>query len=205
MSAAPTPFYQVDMITFAFSKCPPLFCDFSLRIFAGECLGLTGPSGRGKSTLAQIMAGHLQPLSGEVFLSGRRVTGSPSRDVFLVHQESDLFPWLTVQKQIAQALCPLDLDRLSYLLKMTKLESYRDLFPHQLSSGMMKRLSIARALAVNPKLLIFDESFSALDQELRQEVFADLRTIWQTMKMTIVLISHDRQDIASMAQREIRI
>ena len=122
-----------------------------------------------------------------------------------MHQESDLFPWLTVQKQIAQALCPLDLERLNYLLKMTKLESCRDFFPHQLSSGMRKRLSIARALAVNPKLLIFDESFSSLDHELRQEVFADLRTIWQATNMTMVLISHDRQDIASMAQREIRI
>lgn len=205
MTAMSAPFFHVDSITFAFPNSRALFSDFSLRISAGECVGLTGPSGRGKSTLAQIMAGHLKPQAGEILLAGRRITGQPGRDVFLVHQESDLFPWLTVQKQIAQAMQPVDLIRLKQLLKMTKLEGSQDHYPHQLSVGMKKRLSIARALAVGPKLLIFDESFSSLDQELRQEIFADLRLIWQATAMTLVLISHDRQDLASLAQREIKI
>ncbi|UCG38404.1 MAG: ATP-binding cassette domain-containing protein [bacterium] len=177
----------------------------SFSIEQGECVGLTGPSGCGKSTLALIGAGHLAPSSGEVTVNGERTTGRPGRHVFLIHQESDLFPWLRVGRQIAFALngtCRYTVAELVSLVKLTGFEGY---YPNQLSGGMRKRLALARALAINPKLLILDESFGSLDQELKASLFRDLKEIWALTGTTILLITHDAGDLENFVQREIRL
>lgn len=179
--------------------------DISFSINAGECVGLTGPSGSGKSTIAHIAAGHILPAKGEVNVDGRNLTGSPNRQVFLIHQESDLFPWLKVKKQIGFAMKQKDEKILSELLSLVKLSAYRNYYPNQLSGGMKKRLAIARALAVNPRLLILDESFSSLDSNLKFELYRDLKDIWQKTNTTILLITHDSKDLQNLAQREIRL
>lgn len=179
--------------------------DITFSINEGECVGLTGPSGCGKSTIAHIAAGHILPTNGEVNVDGRNLTGRPNRQVFLIHQESDLFPWLKVKKQIALAMKNKDGKILSELLSLVKLSKYRSYYPNQLSGGMKKRLAIARALAVNPRLLILDESFSSLDSNLKIELYRELKDIWEKTNTTILLITHDSKDLQNLAQREIRL
>lgn len=179
--------------------------DISFEITKGECVGLTGPSGCGKSTLAHIAAGHIKPKSGKVLVDGRDVTCRANRDVFLIHQETDLFPWQRVDKQISFAMKKVDCHRLEELMGLVKLTGYENLYPNQLSGGMKKRLALARALAVDPKLLILDESFSSLDSHLKSELYEDLRQIWQKTSTTILLITHDSHDLENLAHREIKL
>jgi NitT/TauT family transport system ATP-binding protein len=179
--------------------------DISFSIDQGECVGLTGPSGCGKSTLALIGAGHIRPTAGEVIVGGDVTTGKPGRHVFLIHQETDLFPWMRVDRQVDFARdrsCRYGVPELVALAKLTGHERY---FPYQLSGGMRKRLAIARALAVNPGLLILDESFGSQDQEMKSSLFSDLRGIWAATRATILLITHDRKDLENLVQREIRL
>lgn len=183
----------------------PVLNDISFEILPGECLGLTGPSGCGKSTLAHIGAGYIRPNQGKVLADGRDITGKPGRDVFLIHQEADLFPWQKVHRQIGFAMKTADSRRVSELTALVKLTGYENLYPNQLSGGMKKRLALARALAVNPKLLILDESFSSLDSNLKIELYEDLRQIWQKTGTTILLITHDSRDLENLAHREIKL
>lgn len=198
-------FVDVREISFAFPGRPTLFERFSLSLEKGECVGLTGPSGRGKSTLAHLLAGHLRPSAGRIILDGNDITGRPNRRVLVVPQENDLFPWMKVERQIGFAMTEFDKSRVEELLKLTRLENRGGAYPHELSGGMKKRLSLARALAVDPAFLIFDETFSALDFELRQELFADLKNIWRRTGATILVISHDPRDLSEVAEREVRL
>ena len=195
-------FFRAENISFAYPGGKEIIQDFTLLMEHGECLGIQGPSGCGKSTLAQILAGHLRPQTGQVYLEGVDITNRPQRAVFMVHQDGDLFPWLSVEKQIA--IADPNPSRIQQLIELTKLKSFEKYYPHQLSGGMKKRLAIARALAVSPKVLIFDESFNSLDFEMRQEIFKDLKQIWRELKTSILVISHDPRDIHSIAEREIR-
>jgi ABC-type nitrate/sulfonate/bicarbonate transport system ATPase subunit len=182
-----------------------LLDDVSFSIAPGECVGLTGPSGCGKSTLARIGAGYLRPEGGRVLVDGSDLTHRPSRKVILIHQEYDLFPWQTVSRQISFALTQPDPVRVAELVALARLDGSEHLYPNQLSGGMKKRLALARALAVDPRLLILDESFSSLDSNLKFELYRDLRRIWQQTRATILLITHDSRDLENLAHREIRL
>ena len=177
----------------------------SFSIEEGECVGLTGPSGSGKSTLAYIAAGHISPESGRIIVDGKDRTGRQSREVFLIHQESDLFPWQRVRRQISFAMGQKDEKRVASLIDLVKLSGFEGYFPNQLSGGMKKRLAIARALAVNPKLLILDEAFSSLDSNLKMDLYSDLKRIWEMTGTTILLITHDYRDLENLANREIKL
>ncbi len=172
--------------------------NINLEIKAGESLGLTGPSGCGKSTLASIIAGHTLPSSGQIILGEDNVTGLASKKIFLVPQETDLFPWQTVKDCILFALqtSPPDIKALNHLLELTRLTKHQNHYPHQLSGGLKKRLSIARALSVKPNLIIFDESFNSLDEELRDNILEDLRTIQTKTKISFLFISHHNINLA---------
>lgn len=179
--------------------------DVSFTINRGECVGLTGPSGCGKSTLAHIGAGYIRPEQGRVLVDGHDLTHRPGRNVFLIHQENDLFPWQNVARQIMFALAKPDPARVAELIALVQLTGSEHLYPRQLSGGMKKRLALARALAVNPRLLILDESFSSLDSNLKMELYRDLRQIWQKTRTTILLITHDSRDLENLTNREIRL
>jgi len=177
--------------------------NFSLNIKKGESIGLTGPSGCGKSSLAHIISGYITPSSGSVLINGKDYTGQPSRNVFLISQESDLFPWQKVGKQIEFAFKKKDARRVDEILTLVKLKRYKNYYPAQLSGGMKKRLSLARALAVNPKLLILDEAFSSLDNDLRNNFYRELKRIWQTTKTTILVITHDSIDLENLVEKKL--
>jgi putative spermidine/putrescine transport system ATP-binding protein len=179
--------------------------DISFEVRKGECVGLTGPSGCGKSTVAHIGAGFITPTSGKVLVGGKDLTGKPNRNLFLIHQENDLFPWQKVYKQIAFAMENPDPKKVRELISLVKLTGFENYYPSQLSGGMKKRLALARAVAVNPKLLILDESFSSLDSNLKLELYSDLKLVWEKTNTTILLITHDSRDLQNLAHREIKL
>ena len=167
----------------------PLFENLSFHLNPDEKLAIVGPSGLGKTTLAKIICGHLSPFKGQVFLDGQNVTGQPNRQMILVDQEDDLYPWLNVYKQLHTFNA--DKTTVNEILKLVELDSYKRLFPRELSGGMKKRLSIARAFALNPKLIIFDESFSSLDHALIQRLMEKIVVFAKAQSIGLIFISHN--------------
>jgi ABC-type nitrate/sulfonate/bicarbonate transport system ATPase subunit len=182
-----------------------LFTNVTLEINKGECVGLIGPSGSGKTTLAKIIAGFIIPFSGKILLEGKNITGKPSREVFLVSQESDLFPWQKVKRQVAFATQDHQSEKVIEILEMVRLRGFDEFYPDQLSGGMKKRLLLARALAVNPKLLILDETFNSLDHLLKKEIIEDLSIVLIKEKITTIVITHDLDDLKQIASRVINL
>lgn len=170
----------------------------SITLQSGEWALLEGPSGTGKTTFAHILAGHIPPIEGRVLVEGEEITGRPSRRVFVVSQTIDLFPWQTVREHIDFALQtgkPANSDhRVSCekWLEMTDLISAQSKYPRELSGGMQKRLALARALAIDPNVLILDEVFEAQDRPLRDELLSRLKPHWKERGTTLIFISHDR-------------
>ena len=156
----------------------------NFEIKTGEFFCIIGPSGCGKSTLLNVLAGLEKPDSGEVVVDGSTVTG-PGPDRTVVFQEAGLMPWMTVTKNVEyglklQGLSKSDReDRAHTFLRMVHLLKYANSLPHELSGGMRQRVSIARALALQPKVLLMDEPFSALDAQTRDLLHEELQRIWQ--------------------------
>lgn len=179
-----------------------LFNHYSLDIPKGSIVSLTGPSGSGKSTLAQLMAGHLLPQDGEINLGAKKIT-RPLKDIFIVHQEDDLFPWMNVYEQLS--FVEKNKTKIDDLLKIFKLDQYCHFYPYQLSGGMKKRLALARAELMNPKVLILDETFSSLDQILAKEILNEMVPRWKNKAMTIIFITHQLNDFRQFIDREIHL
>jgi NitT/TauT family transport system ATP-binding protein len=180
----------------------------SLTIKGGEFVCLLGPSGCGKSTLLNILAGFEPVTSGAVFADDAPVTGA-GRDRVMLFQDagSALLPWLTVEENVRFALrvrkfpkseWPAMIDK---YLRMVKLDNHRVKFPSELSGGMRQRLQIARALAVEPKVLLMDEPFAALDALTRRHMHTALLNIWQRTGKTIIFVTHDIAEAISLADR----
>lgn len=176
-----------------------------LRIDQGEFIVLLGASGSGKSTLLRILAGLESNTEGQLILSE-----GLSRKAF-VFQEPHLMPWRTVQENIR---LPLELSGLSSSLQQSKaekalrsvnLEKIDGLFPNELSGGMKMRVSLARALVSEPKLLMLDEPFAALDEQTRFKLCEDLHALWREQKMTIVFVTHSVQEACFLGQRIIAL
>lgn len=175
--------------------------NFNLKLYPGEIVALLGPSGRGKSTLAALIAGHLKPSSGEILLDEENVTGRVWRKVFLVSQENDLFPWLNVREQLEFARKKGDTTDVGELIKLARLEKSENLYPKELSGGMKKRLALVRALCANPRVLILDEVFSALDEELRGNILSDLKAVWKKRGISVIVITHDLKFAEKISER----
>ena len=180
--------------------------DISFRTHRREFLCIIGPSGCGKSTLARILAG-LEPHSGgEVLLDGRPITG-PGRDRGMVFQGYTLFPWLTVKRNVMfglemNGMGVSDADREARLwLELVGLERFADAWPHELSGGMKQRVAIARALVNQPRILLMDEPFGALDAQTRTRMQSHLLEIWRNVDITIVFITHDLDEAIFLADR----
>ncbi|WP_222622633.1 ABC transporter ATP-binding protein [Ramlibacter albus] len=161
----------------------------------GSFVSIVGPSGCGKSTLLRILAGLLDASHGSVTLDGQPVNGT-RRDVGFVFQSSILLPWRTILQNVMLPAEVLGLDlkaareRAMQLLHMVRLDGFEDKLPRQLSGGMQQRASIARALLHDPKILLMDEPFGALDALTRERMNLELQRIWSESGKTVILITH---------------
>jgi len=181
--------------------------DVSLAVESEEFVALLGPSGCGKSTLLQILAGLLAPSSGAVHFEGAR--DGPRPLTAMVFQEFALFPWRTVQGNVEFGLEELGVGAAERRqiarrhIALAGLAGFESKYPHQLSGGMRQRVGIARALAVDPAVLLMDEPFSALDAQTRQLMQEELLAIWERTRKTIVYVTHNIHEAVFMADRVI--
>lgn len=181
----------------------------SLTIHEGEFFSLLGPSGCGKTTLLKLVAGLISPDSGGIYLNKKEITHlSPEkRDFSMVFQQSLLFPHMTVEENISFGLKMKGvkkaerIQQANDMLKKVGLEGYSLSHPSELSGGQQQRVSLARALVMEPRLLLMDEPFSALDPELREEMRGLIRNIQQSLKVTILFVTHDREEAFELSDR----
>jgi NitT/TauT family transport system ATP-binding protein len=180
--------------------------EISFRTHRREFLCVVGPSGCGKTTLVRILAGLEEKNSGQVLLQGKAVT-EPGSDRGMVFQGYTLFPWLTVKKNVmfglevnGQGRHEAERQALQWL-QLIGLERFADAYPHQLSGGMKQRVAIVRALANQPRILLMDEPFGALDAQTRCRMQAHLLEIWRKIDITIVFITHDLDEAIFLADR----
>ena len=179
-----------------------------LEVASGEFVCLLGPSGCGKSTLLNILAGFDKPSEGAVEFEGAPVRGAgKDRVMFFQDAGSALLPWLSAEENVRFALRVRKLPReewpaiIDKYLVMVDLKDHRHKFPAQLSGGMRQRLQIARALAVEPKVLLMDEPFAALDALTRRRMHGFLLDIWKRTGKTIVFVTHDIAEAVTLADR----
>jgi NitT/TauT family transport system ATP-binding protein len=181
--------------------------DVSLHVDEGEFVCLVGPSGCGKSTLLAMIAGLEFPDSGTIVSDGNPVD-APGRDRMVMFQEAALFPWLNV---LGNVLFGLKLkpnltnkerrEVAMFYLQLVGLEKYAGSNIHELSGGMRQRVALARSLAPNPRVLLMDEPFAALDAMTREQLYGDLQEIWQARKKTIVFVTHNVREAACLGDR----
>jgi ABC-type nitrate/sulfonate/bicarbonate transport system ATPase subunit len=177
-----------------------------LQVAHNDFITVLGPSGCGKSTLLRIVAGLDTPTVGQVLLDGERVTG-PGADRGMVFQSYTLFPWLTVRENICFGLrekgmaAPQQAEIASRFIAEVGLTGFESHFPKQLSGGMQQRVALARALANDPKILLLDEPFGALDNQTRALMQELLLSIWELHKKTVLFVTHDIDEAIFMANR----
>ena len=176
----------------------------NIEIPSGEFICIVGQSGCGKSTLLKIIAGLVACNSGSVQLAGK-VIREPDIDVGMIFQEHRLFPWLTVQENVALGLDNIPRNErnriVSKYLELVHLTGFETAYPHQLSGGMAQRASIARSLVNNPKVLLLDEPFGALDALTRIQMQQEILTIWEKEKTTMILVTHDIDEAIYLGDR----
>ncbi len=201
------PHLHIDHLRLAFrrdAKTTAVLEDISLDVARGELLCIVGPSGCGKSTLLSTIAGFLSPTSGAVTVDGELVTAPSPRRIF-VFQERGVFPWLSVEGNIAFGLFNATRSereqRVAHYVSMVGLQGFEHAYPAELSGGMKQRLEVARALAVNPDMLLLDEPFGALDSITRLTMRRELLRIWHAERKTILFVTHDIDEAVQLADR----
>jgi len=187
--------------------------NISLTINKAEKVSILGPSGSGKSTLLRLIAGLEKPYSGTIAIQGKIVSSTnqivapEKRNVGLVVQDKALFPHLTVEKNIGFGVRKNQEKTkiISDLLSLFKIEHLSKKYPHEISGGEQQRTAFARSMAPNPELLMLDEPFSALDKELKEELYTDLSQIFKGRKQTIILVTHDIDEAKVLSEKQINL
>jgi NitT/TauT family transport system ATP-binding protein len=176
----------------------------SLRLEPGQFVAVLGPSGCGKSTLLNVIAGFERPSQGAIRVDGRAVT-EPSPDRPVVFQQHSLFPWMTALDNVAFGLRMTGnreaRERARHYLALVGLSDFSDRYPQQLSGGMQQRVGLARALAVEPQVLLMDEPFGALDAQTRALMQEQLLKLWDAWRHTVVFVTHDIDEAIFLADR----
>lgn len=181
----------------------------SLQVAQGELLTILGPSGSGKTTLLKVVAGFEVPDGGSVTVGGEEITALPpaKRDIGMVFQNYALFPHLTVQGNVA---FPLEMRnvahaeierRVAEAIAMVELKGYERRLPRQLSGGQQQRVALARAIVFNPRLLLLDEPFGALDRKLRETMQLEVRRLQRKLGLTTIFITHDQEEALVLSDR----
>ena len=183
--------------------------DVSLTINEGEFVCLVGPSGCGKSTLLNLVAGLDKPDSGEILVEDTPVTG-PGRDRMVMFQEHALFPWLDVMGNVLFGLKlkpnltdPERREVAKFYLHLVGLDQFEHASVHELSGGMRQRVALARSLAPNPRILLMDETFGALDALTREQLYGEIQQIWEKRKKTILFVTHNIREAVCLGDRVI--
>ena len=187
--------------------------NISLTVNKAEKVSILGPSGSGKSTLLRLIAGLEKPYSGTITIQGKVVSDQDhlvapeKRNVGLVVQNKALFPHLTVQKNIGFGIKKNQEKTkiISDLLNLFKIEHLSNKYPHEISGGEQQRTAIARSMAPGPELLMLDEPFSALDRELKEELYAELNQIFKERQRTIILVTHDLDEAKVLSDKQINL
>jgi ABC-type nitrate/sulfonate/bicarbonate transport system ATPase subunit len=188
-----------------FGQRVPVLEDINIDIEDGEMVCFLGPSGCGKSTLMRIVAGFDRQSSGSVQIDGQEITGPSSNNIF-VFQHSGLLPWMTVWQNVELGLRQMEdkneqREKITEYIEMVELEGFEDHYPHQLSGGMLRRAELARALVVNPDILIMDEPFSGLDFLTHMKLREEVVNMHQFLGKTILIVTHDIDDALVMGDR----
>ena len=186
-------------------KAKQVLDSVSFDLHSGQFLALVGSSGSGKSTVMRLIAGLDLPSSGEIRLDGQRIRG-PGADRGMVFQKYSLYPWLTAAQNVAfgmrlQGRPKAEVgERTAYFLEVVGLVDSARLLPRELSGGMQQRVAIARSLAAEPKVLLLDEPFGALDLQIRESMQEFLHRLWLQTGLTALLITHDLEEALLLAQ-----
>ena len=187
--------------------------NISLTVNKAEKVSILGPSGSGKSTLLRLIAGLEKPYSGTITIQEKIVSDQDhlvapeKRNVGLVVQNKALFPHLTVEKNIGFGIRKNQEKTkiISDLLSLFKIEHLSNKYPHEISGGEQQRTAIARSMAPGPELLMLDEPFSALDRELKEELYAELNQIFKERQQTIMLVTHDLAEAKVLSDKQINL
>jgi NitT/TauT family transport system ATP-binding protein len=186
-------------------KAKQVLDSVSFNLHSGQFMALVGSSGSGKSTVMRLIAGLERPSSGEIRLDGQRIRG-PGADRGMVFQKYSLYPWLTAAQNVAfgmrlQGRPKAEVrERTAYFLEVVGLVDSARLLPRELSGGMQQRVAIARSLAAEPKVLLLDEPFGALDLQIRESMQEFLHRLWLQTGLTALLITHDLEEALLLAQ-----
>jgi putative spermidine/putrescine transport system ATP-binding protein len=180
-----------------------------LKVYSGELLALLGPSGSGKTTLLQVICGLIEPTGGRLIIDGRDETNKPvnKRDIGVVFQNYALFPHLTVRENVSfplqmRKIAAADLrEKVEATLAMVGLSDFGSRFPRELSGGQQQRVALARCLVYQPSLILMDESLSALDRKLRENMQVEIKRLHRETGATIIFVTHDQEEALALADR----
>lgn len=178
--------------------------NLSMSVKKGEFVSIIGPSGCGKTTVLKIVAGLLEPTRGTISFNRRRITKETMKDISIVFQNPVLLPWRNLAENVT---LPQELngeEKLNSILRnieLVGLKGFENSYPYELSGGMQQRLSIARALTLNPKMLLMDEPFGALDEMNRNKLNIELLRIWKKTKFTVLFITHSISEAVFLSDR----
>ena len=184
-----------------------VFKDLSFSVGKGEILSIIGKSGCGKSTMLKIIAGFLTPTSGKIIVNGEEHKKPTKNVMYLQQNYEQLFAWKNVLKNIAYSIEQLDLDeeeikkRANYYTELVELNEYKEVFPNTLSGGQKQRVAFARALAIEPDLILMDEPFAALDASTRDKLQESTKRIIKEKQQTVLFVSHNIKEAQFMGDR----
>ena len=202
---------KLNNVTFEYDKQTPVLKDFNLTVEKGEIVAIQGKSGLGKSTILRLIAGLEKVNNGKIYINDICINDVPTnkRQVGYVFQNHALFPHLTVGKNIQYGLFnKSSIERKQLVEEVSKKVNIFELlgrYPHEISGGQKQRVAIARSLVTKPKVLLLDEPFTGLDQELKSKIRTDIREILKTFNITTILVTHDIEDAKALGARIIHI
>ena len=204
---------EINNLSHGYNENNEFLKNINLDISSGEKVAILGPSGCGKSTLLRLIAGLEKPNTGDIKINGQLVSSNgflippEKRNIGLVVQEKALFPHLSIHANISFGIKK-DKEKntiVSDLLNLFKIEDLKNKYPHEISGGEQQRVALARSLAPNPKFLMLDEPFSALDKNLKESLYEEISEVFSRKNSTILLVTHDNSEAQIMTDRQIKM
>ena len=204
---------EIKNLSHSYSETNQVIQNINLEIEKSDRVAILGPSGCGKSTLLRLIAGLEKPNLGQIFIDGTVVSTEKfieppeKRKIGLVVQEKALFPHLSVYDNIGFGIKK-NIDKKTItndLLELLKIDSLKNKYPHEISGGEQQRVALARSLAPNPKLLMLDEPFSALDKDLKGVLYEEISQVFLERGSTILLVTHDSQEAEIMTKKQMKM